>query len=114
MERSVKAALLSGLVFPGVGQLFLKHRARAMLFVLPAGAASVYLTDAVLTPVLAIARDIGSGALALDPFLIQARIDQTRIDSASMTVATAVIVVAWLASTLDAYLLGRKATPPAS
>jgi hypothetical protein len=114
MERSVKAALLSGLVFPGVGQLFLKRTARALLFLLPAAVATAYLCHAVLTPVMAIAIDIGSGALALDPLLIQARIDQTRIDSTSMNLASAVMIVAWLASTVDAYLLGRKAAQPAA
>lgn len=108
MNRSAKAALLSGLVFPGVGQLFLKRPLRAMIFLLPSLIASWYFTSAILQPLLAIAADIASGALPFDPFLIQARVDQSRIDTGPMNLAAAVLVVAWLASTVDAWLLGRR------
>jgi hypothetical protein len=30
MKKSLKGALLSGLVFPGVGQMALKHKARGV------------------------------------------------------------------------------------
>lgn len=109
MNRSVKAALLSGLVFPGVGQLFLGHRMRGLLFLIPAAIAGLYFGGAVMKPVFAIAAEIRSGALPFDPFLIQARIDQTRIDTGAMTLATLVILACWAASTLDAWWLGRSA-----
>ena len=34
-------------------------------------------------------------------------VDQSRIDTGPMNLAAAVLVVAWLASTVDAWLLGR-------
>jgi hypothetical protein len=108
MNRSAKAALLSGLVFPGVGQLFLKRPLRAMIFLLPALLASWYFASAVMQPLLAIAADIVSGALPFDPFLIQARVDQSRIDTGPMNLATLVLVLTWIASTADAWLLGRR------
>jgi hypothetical protein len=111
MDRSLKAALLSALVFPGVGQLFLKRPLRAMLFLLPALIAAVYFAGAVLDPMLAIARDILSGALEFDPLLIEQRVEASRIDSGMMNAAAAVMVVAWIASAVDAWLLGRAATP---
>jgi hypothetical protein len=107
MDRSVKAALLSALVFPGVGQLFLKRPARAMIFLLPALIASWYFANAVLQPIMAIASDLGSGALPFDAFLIQARVDQTRVDTGMMNLATMVLVLAWIAATIDAWLVGR-------
>ncbi len=111
MDRSVKAAMLSGLVFPGVGQLFLKRRVRGLLFLLPALVATIYFTHAVLQPVLAIAQDIGAGIVPLDPFAIQRRVEATRIDTTLMDVAVLVMVAAWIGSTLDAWLVGR--TPAA-
>ena len=110
MDRSVKAALLSGLVFPGVGQLFLKRRARALVFLIPAALAGIYFGGAIMAPVMAIANDVGSGALPFDPVLIQARVEQTRIDTSAMNVAAVVMLVAWIGSTLDAWLLGRRTT----
>jgi hypothetical protein len=107
MNRSAKAALLSGLVFPGVGQLFLKRPLRAMIFLLPALLASLYFTHIILQPVMAIAADIQSGMLALDPLLIHARIEQSRVDTGAMNLAAIVLVAAWLVSTVDAWWLGR-------
>ena len=108
MDRSVKAAMLSGLVFPGCGQLFLKRHLRALLFLVPAAVAGTYFGMAIMQPVLAIAREIGSGALAFDPILIQARVEQTRIDSTAMNAAALVMMVTWVGSTLDAWLIGRQ------
>ena len=107
MDRSVKAALLSGLVFPGVGQLFLQRPLRAMIFLAPALAAALYFGSAVLEPVFAIANDIASGAMAFDPFLIQQRVEQSRIDSGAMNLAALVMILAWGASIIDAWIGGR-------
>ena len=111
MDRSVKAALLSGLVFPGVGQLFLKRPLRAMIFLTPALAAAIYFGSAVLEPVLAIANevanDIASGAMAFDLFLILQRVEQSRIDSDAMNIAALVMILAWGASIIDAWIGGR-------
>ena len=108
MDRSVKAALLSALVFPGVGQLFLKRRTRALLFLVPAAVAGIYFGSAIMVPVMAIAHEVGSGALPFDPVVIQARVEQTRLDTTAMNMAALVMLVAWIGSTLDAWLLGRR------
>lgn len=106
MDRSVKAALLSGLVFPGAGQWFLGRRGRAMVFLVPALAAAWYFGSAVMEPLLGISREILAGTLPFDPFVIQARVDQTRIDTTSMNLAALVMLVSWVGSALDAWRLG--------
>ncbi len=113
MDRSVKAAVLSGLVFPGIGQLFLKRPLRALLFLAPALLATVYFSSAVLEPVFAIANEISTGKMAFDPFLIQQRVEDSKIDTGMMNMAALVMVVTWVASTIDAWLLGREAPPVA-
>ena len=113
MDRSVKAAMLSGLVFPGLGQLFLKRPLRALAFLAPALAAALYFSSAVLGPVFEIANEISSGSMALDPFLIQQRVEQSHIDTGMMNFAALVMVVAWVASTIDAWRLGRAQEPVA-
>lgn len=107
MNRSVKAALLSGLVFPGAGQWFLGRKARAMVFLVPALAAAYYFGTAVMEPLMGIAREIVAGTLPFDPFLIQARVDQTRVDTAGMNLAALVMLVSWAGATVDAWRLGR-------
>lgn len=112
MDRSLKAALLSALVFPGVGQLYLRRPLRALMFLAPALAAALYFSSAVLGPVF-VAHEIGAGTMALDPFLIQQRIEQSRIDTGMLNLAALVMLVVWIASTVDAYLLGRAVPPVA-
>jgi hypothetical protein len=107
MQPSVKAALLSGLVFPGIGQFHLRRPLRGLVFFLPSVAAGAYFGHAVMEPMLVIAREILAGTLPFDPFLIQARVDQTRIDTGAMNLAALVLVVTWIASTVDAWWLGR-------
>ncbi len=109
MNRAVKAVMLSGLVFPGLGQLFLKRPLRALIFLVPALLAAVYFSSAVLEPVFAIAHDIVNGNMAFDPFLIQQRVDDSKIDTGMLNLAALVMVATWVAGTVDAWLLGRAA-----
>ena len=111
MNRSLKAALLSALVFPGIGQLFLKRPVRALVFLVPALLAAVYFSSAVLEPVFAIANEVINGTMTLDPVLIQQRVDQSHIDSSMLNLAALVMVAAWVASTVDAWRLGAVAAP---
>lgn len=109
MHRSVTAALLSGLVFPGTGQIYLGRRRRGWLFVLLALAAVLYLATQVMPPVLAIADEIASGTLALDPAAIALRLEQRgQAANPLHTLAALVMLLCWIASTIDAWWLGRK------
>lgn len=108
MHRSVRAALLSGLVFPGVGQLYLGRYLRACLFLLPALAAALYFSTEVMQPVLAIAREVQSGALPFDPLAIQMRLeDQGHAASPLVNVAALVMLAAWIGATIDAWFAGK-------
>jgi hypothetical protein len=75
MERSVRAALLSALVFPGAGQLYLRLRIRALLFIVPAlGAVAVFLAQ-VWDLVNLISAEIAAGQVGLDPVAIAQRVE---------------------------------------
>lgn len=109
MRRSVTAALLSGLVFPGTGQIYLGRRRRGWLFVLLALAALLYLATQLMEPVLAISDEIVNGTLAPDPAAIALRLEQRgQSANALHTLAVLVMLLSWVVSTVDAYLLGRK------
>jgi TM2 domain-containing membrane protein YozV len=109
MNRAVSAALLSALVFPGVGQLYLKRRRRGWLFVLVALVAVVVFMAPILDLVLRISDEVAAGTLPYDPIAIAMRLeDQRRPASALQSLAPLVMVASWIASTVDAWLLGRK------
>ena len=108
MNRSVKAALLSALVFPGAGQLFLKRGLRACLFLLPTvGAIAMFVNQAFEQATL-ITNQILAGTLPADPVALAASIEQGGGDSALGTAGMIVMVMCWICSIVDAYLLGRS------
>lgn len=109
MSRSMKAALLSGLVLPGVGQMYLGFRWRGLLFLLPSAVAAVYFFLHAWERAQSILTELESGRMALDPLLIAARLEQQgQQASALVSVAATVMIVCWVASTIDAWFLGRK------
>jgi hypothetical protein len=102
MKPTTKAALISALLFPGLGQLvILKRPGRAFLFIAPALAALLYLLSAAVSTASGIADQITAGTLPLDPQLITQQIEATNTGPGG-NIAAAVLVIAWLGSILDA------------
>ena len=109
MDRSLTAALLSGLVFPGAGQFYLKRRLRACVFLVPTVAAAAWFVRNIMAKVEGMLDQINNGTLAPDPFDIAARLHaQGEVASPLVNVCATVLVVFWIASIVDAYLLGRN------
>lgn len=109
MKASIRAALLSGLVFPGLGQFSLRRPKRALAFLAPALAAVLYLGGQVLAQANAIVAKIQDGSMDLD---VQRIADMVAAappgaDETWMTVASAVCIICWAGSVLDA-LLGKR------
>ena len=111
MKRSVKAALLSGLVFPGLGHFVLRRPLRGAVFMLPMLLAMVYLLRRVLQLADAILTDLNSGALPFDPVAIAERIHASGGDDASLTLASWICLLCWIGSGADALWLGRDEPP---
>lgn len=116
MKKSTKAALFSALIFPGLGLLWLKHYARAAIFMVPSLIAFWYLCSTLyqaIAPLYAsLLRDAEEGVLILDPANMSALIEQVQQSIAShqnqLFVAKAVIVAAWICSIISSYFLGTK------
>jgi len=106
MNRAVSAALISALVFPGAGHLYLRRGARACLFLLPTLAAAVVFLNDTMAQASAIAAQIMAGTISADPLAIAARLEQNG-GSTLATVAVTVMVVCWIVATVDAWMLGR-------
>ena len=104
MKSKVTAALLSGLVFPGAGQFYLRRRARALLFLAPAVLAGVFYFDYAIGQANALVDQALSGAGALDPAALVARAESVPTPL-SVTVSGIVFVVCWVGSVLEALLV---------
>ncbi|HEU4374985.1 MAG TPA: hypothetical protein VFS02_15920 [Telluria sp.] len=108
MDRPVKAALISALVFPGAGHLYLKRGARACVFLLPTLAAVMVFVNDAMDQANLIVDQIMSGRMPADPAAIAAQLDKPGGGSTLATVAAAVMIICWIGATVDAYLLAKR------
>lgn len=101
MRSKVVAALLSGLVFPGVGQYYLGRRSRALLFLAPAAVGGLLYLNHSLEQANAVVDQVMAGSVALDPAAIAARIEGAPTPL-SVTISGVVFLVCWVGSVLEA------------
>ena len=98
MKQAIKGVLLSGLVFPGLGQLALKRPARGIAFLVVALASVIRL---VMTTVDAVMASLPSLDPSTTANLVQA-------PTGGSGPAFWVFILCWLLSLVDAYLLGAR------
>lgn len=108
MKRSTKAALLSGLVFPGTGHVFLKHYLRGSLLILSALVAFSVALRGIFQRALTIVDQIESGAIPLETGAIAEVVSNASAGADSFAEGTAVLVLGacWLIGIVDSYRLG--------
>jgi len=107
MSRSKTAMLLSALVMPGAGQLYLKHVFRGMVLIVVSLVCLWIIGDSVLQQASVVLDQLQSGEAALDAGHIAGLVAQTPGSSASST-ATFVLIGCWLGGMIDTYWLGKK------
>ncbi len=106
MKKSMKAALLSGLVFPGVGQVYLGQRRRGWAFIV---SVILLFVTVVIRITMHAYREIAAAAangVAIDITAIQ-----KAVAAGSDTVTTAglaLLVLIWLAAIIDACMAGER------
>lgn len=111
MKKSVKAALYSGLLFPGTGHFSLDRYQRGMLFFTPAMLSIVFLVHNALSKAYAIVDQIERGAIPADPETITRLIAAAPVGSEllMLKLATWAMIICWIGGIIDAYRLGKIA-----
>lgn len=107
MNKPIKAALLSALVFPGAGHIFLKKKFRGIAFAGISFVCLYVLVAEIFKGAMQIAEKIQRGEIAPNA----AEITELAIHQASAQPSSNVsvlLIVCWLASILDAYRLGWR------
>lgn len=107
MKAKTKAALISALLFPGLGHFVLKRAMRGCLFIVPTLLAIGVLLRTTLALADQLVAEIQSGALPFDIALIMERISAAGGDDAATNAASLVILVCWVGSIADAWWLER-------
>ena len=110
MKSSVKGALLSGLVFPGLGQIALKRYKRGVLIIAATLASLFGLVAKGVQLALAILEKIQSEGGAIDMTAISEAANQASTPSGSLifNLVFLLVILCWVIGIVDAYLIGRK------
>jgi TM2 domain-containing membrane protein YozV len=109
MKKSIKAALLSGLVFPGIGHLYLKRYVTGLTLAVVAIGCSYYLvlnTMELVSPILDKAQ---KGSVQPDIAVILGMVSKLSTEPAAEFInnLSLVLLFVWLAGIVDSYRVGR-------
>ena len=110
MRQAWKGALLSAVVFPGLGQLVLKHTLRGLAVMgLSLITMIVFVVKATAIAVRSLEVTTAAGG-AVDMAAVNAAADQALASADGLVVrgALAGLFLCWGLSIVDAYVLGRK------
>jgi len=108
MKRATKAALLSGLIFPGIGHMVLKQYLRGSVLMLAALMALSVIVTAATKRALTVVDRIYSGEIPIETRAITDAIANSTSGADSQIVKFAVFVLAacWLIGIIDSYRRG--------
>ena len=107
MKRSSKAALLSGLIFPGIGHIVLKQYLRGSVLMLFALVALSVIVTKIYQRALTIVGGINSGDIPVDTGAIVEMVSNSTSGAVSSIENIAVIFLGscWLVGIIDSYRL---------
>lgn len=110
MNRSTTAVVLSALVLPGAGQLYLKHVWRGMVFIGVSLACLWLIVVRTMQQASAVLAQMESQGGALDAAQLAGWMGQTQGGSGSMaaTMAVWVLFVCWVVGIIDTHRLGKR------
>lgn len=107
MKKSLKGALLSGLVFPGAGQLWLKYYLRGIALIVVVSACLAVIVAKASQQAFAILEKMESEGGAVDMVAMLKSASSVHNDSIT-TPVSAVLLLCWIIGMVDAYIMGRK------
>jgi len=108
MKKPTKAALISALVFPGLGHIFL-HRYIVGAALICLAAWSIYtVAETAIGTALEMAGELENGRLAIDVGSIRQLLAQRSQEAEQSTnLAVWVLVASWVIGIVDSYRVGR-------
>jgi len=110
MSNSLKGALLSGLVFPGLGQVVLKRYKRGVVIMLAVLASMTVIVVKAVQNALAILEKLEREGGAIDMTAITNAATQASTGSGNLIINLLLLLVfvSWIIGVVDAYRIGRK------
>lgn len=110
MNNSLKGAFLSGLIFPGLGQVVLKHYKRGAVIMLTVLVSLSVVVVKAVQHALAILEKIESEGGAISMSTISNAATQAATTSGSLTfnLVLLLVILCWTIGVVDAYRIGKK------
>ena len=110
MKKALKGALLSGLVFPGLGQVTLRHYKRGIALVLIDSVSLLVIVVKAVLRALTILEKIELEGRAIDMGTILNATTQASSTSDSLlyNLLFLLIILCWVIGIVDAYRMGKK------
>ncbi|MFZ5573219.1 MAG: hypothetical protein ACOZF0_22685 [Thermodesulfobacteriota bacterium] len=110
MKKAIKGALFSGLIFPGLGQLMLKRYLRGFAWMTVVLFCLSVMIRQVVQQALGILNQLEStgGAIDLQAISSAAANASTGSDNLIVSACLVLLMVCWLAGTVDAYVIGNR------
>lgn len=110
MNNALKGAFLSGLIFPGLGQVVLKHYKRGIVIMLTVQVSMTIVIIVAVQKAFTIFRIIESGGGAVDMNTISNAVTQASKTSGSFIFNFAWILMTfcWIFGIVDAFRIGKK------
>ncbi|MHC4269445.1 MAG: hypothetical protein ACYSWS_03870 [Planctomycetota bacterium] len=110
MKNSLKGALLSGLVFPGIGQFVQKNYIRSIALILTSMAGLIIIGVIVYRQTLTILDkiDLKSGANDMTETFNTLSQASSASSSALYRCTLLLLLTCWTIGIIDAYMVGRK------
>jgi len=112
MKTAIKAALLSGFVFPGLGQIYLKRYKRGLTIMILVLLALGIIIRTVIVSAMESLKAIESGGGIADMQTISnlARIDSVH-SGINLNFILLFVLCCWLFSVVDAYKIAKRSIP---
>ena len=110
MKNALKGALLSGLVFPGLGQVNLRHYKRGIALMLIVSVSLLVIVVRAVLQAFTILEKIELQGRAIDMSAILNATTQTSTTSDSLlyNFLLFLIILCWIIGIVDAYRIGKK------
>ena len=112
MNKSIKAALLSALIFPGVGQISVGHKKRGWSIIFVNCILLYMMISEIIEQASKIAEKIQESGVALDYDSMSNKTSELVAfsDNSTLNILLTLLILSWLISIIDAYILGEKTT----
>jgi len=110
MNNSLKGALLSGLVFPGLGQVVLKHYKRGIAFIFTVSIILLVIVVKAVQQTLTILEkiEVEGGVLSMNTIMNAVTQASTPSQSLTFKLLFWFLVLCWISGVVDGYIVGKK------